>query len=182
MVNNRAITYAELDKTYQWQFGANPEQPTNDDLVMTQKLELLRSLIDNVIMVQRAEKLGLMAVDADVDAKINEMKAPYTKEEFQRQLDQRKMTPDDLKAQIRRELTIERLFNKEITSHITITDADVADGLQLQQGQLQFHRAAGAHGADPGDARRRSRRAIPTSAICRTTRRRTKSRPRRRSR
>src|ERR1051326_3760181 len=72
MVNNRAITYAELDKTYQsQQTGANPEN-SNDDQVMSQKLEILRSLIDNEIMLQRAEKLGLMAVDADVDAKINE--------------------------------------------------------------------------------------------------------------
>lgn len=138
MVNNRAITYAELDKAYQWQFSNNPEQPTNDDLVMTQKLELLRTLIDSVIMEQRAEHLGLMAVDADVDAKINEMKAPYTKEEFQRQLEQRKMTPEYLKAQIRRELTIERLFNKEITSHISITDADVAAAFNANKGSFNF--------------------------------------------
>lgn len=138
MVNNRAITYAELDKAYQWQFSANAEQPANDDLVMTQKLELLRTLIDSVIMEQRAERLGLLAVDADVDAKINEMKAPYTKEEFQRQLDQRKMTPEDLKAQIRRELTIERLFNKEITSHISITDSDVAAAYNSNKGSFNF--------------------------------------------
>jgi peptidyl-prolyl cis-trans isomerase SurA len=138
MVNNRAITYAELDKAYQWQFGGNPEQPANDDLVMTQKLELLRTLIDSIIMEQRAERLGLLAVDADVDAKINEMKAPYTKEEFQRQLDQRKMTMEDLKAQVRRELTIERLFNKEIASHISITDADVAAAYNANKGSFNF--------------------------------------------
>src|SRR5262245_2481108 len=117
MVNNRAITYTELDKTYQSQQStatpaaspgatpaAAPENP-NDEQVLSQKLEILRSLVDNEIMLQRAEKLGLMAVDADVDAKINELKAPYTKEEFQRQLDQKKMTADDLKTQIRRGLT-----------------------------------------------------------------------------
>src|SRR5437899_2327455 len=69
MVNNRAITYAELDKTWQSQQQAaaspeNPNQNPNDDQVMSQKLEILRSLIDNEIMMQRAEKLGLMAVDA----------------------------------------------------------------------------------------------------------------------
>ena len=37
------------------------------------------------------------------------------------------MTVDDLKAQIRRELTVNKLINKEITSHITITDADVTN-------------------------------------------------------
>src|SRR4051794_26486987 len=76
MVNNRAITYDELNKTYQSQLssGTTPAEG-NDDQVTSQKLEILRSLIDNEIMLQRAEKLGLMAVDADVDAKINELKA-----------------------------------------------------------------------------------------------------------
>jgi peptidyl-prolyl cis-trans isomerase SurA len=54
------------------------------------------------------------------------VKAPYTQEEFQRQLDARKMTPQELKSQFRRDLSVAKLFNKEITSHITITDADVA--------------------------------------------------------
>ena len=53
---------------------------------MSQKLELLGSLITNEIMLQRAEKLGLTAVDADVDTEFNKMKAPYTKEEFDKQL------------------------------------------------------------------------------------------------
>jgi peptidyl-prolyl cis-trans isomerase SurA len=37
------------------------------------------------------------------------------------------MTVDDLRAQYRRDLTVSKLINKEITSHITITDADVAN-------------------------------------------------------
>src|SRR5581483_9209005 len=136
MVNNRAITYDELNKTYQSQLSGTPQGEGNDDQVMSQKLEILRSLIDNEIMLQRAEKLGLMAVDADVDAKINELKAPYTKEEFQKQLDQKKMTIDDLKTQIRRGLTVEKLFNKEITSHISITDADIANAYNANKGSF----------------------------------------------
>jgi peptidyl-prolyl cis-trans isomerase SurA len=55
------------------------------------------------------------------------MKAPYTKEEFEKQLAAQKITVDDLKSQIRRQLTVDKLVNKEITSHINITDADVAN-------------------------------------------------------
>src|SRR5712692_7255214 len=125
-VNNRVITYAELEKNYHSQFPAATDG-SSEDQVMIQKLELLRNLIDSEIMLQRTEKMGLMAVDADVDAKFNELKAPYTKEEFERQRRNRKMTAEDLKAQLRRDLSIQKLFNKEITSHITITDADVAN-------------------------------------------------------
>jgi peptidyl-prolyl cis-trans isomerase SurA len=124
VVNGRAITYAELDKNFKTQ--PQPTQGSNEDQVQASKLEFLNSMITSEIMLQRAEKLGLTAVDADVEAEFNKMKAPYTKEEFERRLTERNMTADDLKAQLRRDLTLNKLINKEITSHITITDADVA--------------------------------------------------------
>jgi peptidyl-prolyl cis-trans isomerase SurA len=127
-VNNRVITNADLDKQYTTQYppdGASPE--TSEDLVAIQRVEVLRSLIDNEIMLQRAEKLGLMAVDADVEAKFNELKSPYTQEEFQKQLTDRKMTAEELKAQLRRDLSVQKLFNREITSRISITDKDVSE-------------------------------------------------------
>src|SRR5579862_5438751 len=123
-VNGRPITFGDLDKQYQAQFVSAAERPS-DDQMMIQKLEVLRTLVDNEIMLQRAEKLGLMATDADVEARFAELKAPYTQEEFQKQLASRKMSADDMKAQLKRDLSITKLFNKEITSQISISDKDV---------------------------------------------------------
>src|SRR5689334_2703249 len=64
-VNTRPITYAELDKMYQSQLDGSADTSSADQ-VMIQKLELLRTLVDNEIMLQRAERLGLLASDADV--------------------------------------------------------------------------------------------------------------------
>jgi len=125
-VNSRAITYEELDKQYKLQFPNQPQEQSEDQAAI-QKLEVLRSLVDNQIMVQRAEKLSLVATDSDVEARFNEIKAPYTQEEFQKQLNARKITAEEFKAQLRRDLSIQKLFNKEITSKISITDKDVAD-------------------------------------------------------
>jgi peptidyl-prolyl cis-trans isomerase SurA len=125
-VNSRPITFEDVDKQYRILFPG-PAADVSPDQVLIQKLEILRGMIDSEIMLQRAEKLSLMAVDSDVDGKFNEMKAPYTQEEFQKQLDSRKMTVADLKAQIRRDLSMQKLFNKEITSKISITDQDVAN-------------------------------------------------------
>lgn len=125
-VNNHVITYAELQKVYDSQYP-QPAEGSSEDQVMSQKLDTLTNLINSEILLQRAEKLGLMAVDADVETELNNMKAPYTKEEFDRQLASRKMSLDDLRSQLRRDLTIRKLINKEITSHITITDADVVN-------------------------------------------------------
>jgi len=160
-VNGRSITYADLDKQYA---AAQLPQPRTtgggaaegEDSVAVTRLEVLRTLIDNEIMLQRAEKLGLMAQEADVDAKLNELKAPYTQEEFQKRLADRKITAEELKTQIRRDLSVQRLFNKEITSHISITDKDVADaynanreGFNLAEAQLHIAQLLVTPNPDP---------------------------------
>jgi len=136
-VNGRIIAYADLDKQYQAQFMSSSEKPSSDQMEI-QKLEVLRTLVDNEIMLQRAEKLGLMATDADVESRFAELKAPYTQEEFQKQLDARKMTVDDMKAQLKRDLSITKLFNKEITSHISISDKDVTDFYNANKTSFNF--------------------------------------------
>jgi peptidyl-prolyl cis-trans isomerase SurA len=123
-VNGRPITYSDLDKAYRMNYQQNAEG-TSEDLVLTQRMETMRSLIDLEISLQRAEKLSVMATDADVETKINEFRAPFTKEQFEQQLKAKHTTLDDLKTQVRKDLSVEKLINKEITSKINITDADV---------------------------------------------------------
>ena len=137
-VNNRPITYGDIDRIYLAQFTTTGER-AGDDLMAIQKMEVLRTLIENEIMLQRAEKLGLLATESEVDAKFNELKAPYTQEEFQRQLEARKMTANDLKTQMRRELSIQKLLNREIISKIAINDKEISDFFNANK--ASFNRA-----------------------------------------
>src|ERR1700685_1726129 len=123
-VNGRPITYVDMDRAIAAQLPNAPLK-TSADQTTQLRLETLRTLIDNEILLQRAEKEGLLASDADVEAKFNELKAPYTQEQFQKMLEQRKMSVADLKVQMRRELSVQKLFAKEIGSLISISDADV---------------------------------------------------------
>jgi len=124
VVNGYNITYDELEKYYKSQAQGSSEKPDEEQATLT-KVNLLRELIDNQIMLQRAERLGLMAVDSDVESKLTELKAPYTQEEFDKQLKGRGITLEDVKTEIRRSLSIQKLFNKEITSKISITDGEL---------------------------------------------------------
>jgi peptidyl-prolyl cis-trans isomerase SurA len=124
-VNGRPIKYTEVEQTYRSQFPGKAEGESEDQ-VQLRRLEVLRSLIDNEIMFQRAEKASLVATDADVEARLNELKAPYTKEEFDKQLKQWGLTLEELKARIRRDESVKKLFNKDITSKINISDSDIA--------------------------------------------------------
>ena len=127
-VNGHAIMRADLDKAYQVQLGDAPQdrqlpQVQADSL----RLNVLHAMIDNEIVEQRAAKMNLTATNEEVDAKLAEMKAPFTEEQFQERLKASNQTIDDLKHALRRNLTSEKLWNKEINSKITVTDSDVAN-------------------------------------------------------
>jgi peptidyl-prolyl cis-trans isomerase SurA len=125
-VNGKPILRADLEKYYQANLGDNPQQPPPEQANIV-RLNLLKQMIDDEILQQRAAKLNLAASDEDVNAKLTEVKAPYTQEEFDNQLKQRNMTLDDLKRDLRRSLTTTKLLNKEIESKINITDAEIGN-------------------------------------------------------
>src|SRR6516165_9748497 len=114
-INGRKILRTEVEKYYRNQTeGAS--QPPSVEQADSLRLSILKELIDNEILMQRAEKLGLLATDEEVESKLNEIRAPYTKEEFDQRLKERAITIDDFKRDLRRSLTIEKVVNKEITS------------------------------------------------------------------
>lgn len=125
-VNGRAINRAEVDKYFDNQAAGSPQKPTGEQ-ADSLRLNILKQLIDQEIMMQQAEKLGLLATDEEVDRKLNEIKAPYTTEQFDQKLQASHMSLDDLKRDVRRNLTIDKVLNKEITSKINITDKEISD-------------------------------------------------------
>jgi peptidyl-prolyl cis-trans isomerase SurA len=79
-----------------------------------------------------------VASDEEVDAKLAEMKAPYTQEEFDKRLQEHSLSLNELRVQIRRNLTSEKLMNKEVNSRINITDADVSNFYNANKAQFNF--------------------------------------------
>ncbi len=126
VVNGTEIKRDEVDKYYHAQVPAEGQKPTQED-TLSQKLNVVEQLINNEILLERAKKLNLEASDGEVEDKFTEIKSPFTEEEFQRQLKARGMSVDDLKRDLRRQLSIQKLLNREVAAKITITDQDVVD-------------------------------------------------------
>ena len=123
-VNGRKIQRTEVDKYYSNQTADAPQKPTAEQ-ADTLRLNILKQLIDNEILMQRAEKLGLLATDDEVNAKLAEIKAPFSQDDFDKRLAARNITLADFKADLRRSITVDKVLNKEITSKINITDGDI---------------------------------------------------------
>lgn len=126
-VNGHPIMRSEMDKAYDAQLGeTTPTEKPTQEQADSLRLNLLRQLIEEEIVQQRAAKMNLTATAEEVDAKFAEMKAPYPDDaQFNERLAERHTTVDDIKRNIRRSLTVTKLLNKEINSKITISDADI---------------------------------------------------------
>ncbi len=144
-VNGKEIQRSEVERYYLANLGDNPQKPSQEQADIA-RLTVLHGMIEDEILQQRAAKLNLAASDEDVNAKLTEMKAPYTQEEFDKQLKQRNITIDDLKRDIRRQLTKTKLLNKEIESKINITDSEISNYFAAHKSEFnliepQYHLA-----------------------------------------
>ena len=138
VVDGKEIHRAEVEKYFRSR--VNPEgPPPSQEEALSLKLSILDELINNEILLEHANKTNVVASDAEVEDKFTESKNPYTEEEFQRKLRDSGITVDDLKAELRREVSIQKLINREIISKITVTDQDVLDF--YNQNRAQFNLA-----------------------------------------
>ncbi len=123
-VNGKDITTSQLEKQVQSRLNGSDQPPSSEDQ-QDLKLQVLNQLIIDQILLEMASAAGLSATDAEVDVKFNESKSQYTEEKFQDLLKEQKVTVDDLRSELRKSITIEKLVNKEITSKISVTDAEI---------------------------------------------------------
>src|SRR5215471_11605208 len=123
-VNSYKVLRSEVDKAYQRQIAGAPQKPLlEQDRIM--RLQLLEQIINLQLYLQKAERLGIVVTDEEVESRVSQDKAPYTKEEFAKKLQEMGYTEDEYRDEIRRRLTIEKLLNKEIRSKVSISDADI---------------------------------------------------------
>jgi peptidyl-prolyl cis-trans isomerase SurA len=135
VVNGQEIKREDVDKYYRTRVNPEGQEPSQEE-ALSLKLNVLDELISNEIMLERAKKLNLEASDGEVEDKFTELKSPYTEDEFQRQLKDRGVTVDDLKKDLRRQLSIQKLLNREVVAKISITDQDVTDAYNANKAQF----------------------------------------------
>jgi peptidyl-prolyl cis-trans isomerase SurA len=136
VVNGKQIVREDVEKAFRSRVNADAPDPSHEE-ALSLKLNILDELINSEILLERAAKMNLVATDAEVEDKFTESKSPYTEEEFQKKLKDSGLTVDDLKSEIRRQVSIEKLLNREILAKISITDQDITSF--YNQNRAQFN-------------------------------------------
>jgi peptidyl-prolyl cis-trans isomerase SurA len=141
-VNGKEITTADLEKEYQSRINGAQQLPTPEE-AQALKFQLLSQMINDEILLQMAASSGLNATDAEVDTKFTDFKSQFTEEQFQENLKAQKLTADDIKAQMRKALTVEKLITKEITQRINVSEAEIGD--IFEKNKASFNLPEGYH-------------------------------------
>jgi peptidyl-prolyl cis-trans isomerase SurA len=136
-VDNKQILRQDVEKVYRTRINADGPAPSQEE-ALSLKLSILDELINSDILLDQAAKMNLVASDAEVEDKFTESKSPYTEEEFQKKLKDSGLTVDDLKGDLRRQLSIDKLLNREVVAKISITDQDIANFYNANRAQFNL--------------------------------------------
>ena len=132
-VDGERITQADLER-----FAASRPQDAPDDsraldpdMEQLQRLNLLRDLIDQRLLLQRADALGLTAGDDEVEAMLERLHRPHgTAEAFEEALHNSGMTLRELRTELRRQLRVQKLLNREISARVVVGEDEMREYYQ----------------------------------------------------
>lgn len=126
IVNKKEIKLAEVEKIFQNKAKTSNQYPSAEE-AQTARLDILRQLINDEILMQQAAKDNLQATEAEINTKFTDFKKNFTEERFQQFLRDQGLSVDDIREELTKNSTIEKLYNKEITSKISVSDAEIGD-------------------------------------------------------
>ena len=126
IVNQTELKNADVEKVYQNRLKQGGQTPSPEE-ASTLRLNILSQMINDEMLMQRAAGDKLVATDDEVNVKFTEFKKDYTEEKFQQFLKDQGVTVEDIKKEIRKSATIEKLYNKEITSKISVSESEIKD-------------------------------------------------------
>jgi peptidyl-prolyl cis-trans isomerase SurA len=144
-VNDDIITRSDLDQARQDLVQDVHEDCTGctDDQIQAkiaeQEPDLLRGLIDQALLVQKAKDDDIN-VDADVVKKLDDIRQQNhiaSMEDLERQVDATGVDFEDYKNKIRDQLLTREVVNKEVSSHVIVDHADVLKYYNAHQDEFQ---------------------------------------------
>ena len=127
-VNGKAIKLEEVERLIKQQ-GQGQETKLSPLELAQARLQVLENLIQQEVLVQKAEKEGALPSEDDVTAEVNKRKTEsrLSQEEFQKQMTKAGFNDQSFRESVKRELAIRKLMEK-ITGKIEPPkDSEISD-------------------------------------------------------
>ena len=135
-VNGVDITREEVEKELR-RLRETPEALSDEESTLA-KLSIVEDLIVERVLLAKAAALNVTIPDTEVDKAYEEARKNITGEQFQRELDQRKLTATDMRDGLRREMLARKVLEQEVGAKITISDQEVTDFFNANRAQFNL--------------------------------------------
>ncbi len=134
VVNGREITRDDVDKAYRR--ADQNVQPLAEDEAFAAKLVLLEDLITQDILLAKARDLKIAIAESELDAAFADARKNISEETFKQELAKRYLTAADMREGLRREMVIQKLFEREVSSKVSVTDQEIAAFFEANKSQF----------------------------------------------
>jgi peptidyl-prolyl cis-trans isomerase C len=137
-VNGQVLTRAEFERELgrSLELADGTSAPTPDQLAALRRT-VLQARVDRLLFVQEAAKRSLEIPPADVEQRLQRMRADWPPEEFEALLAQRHQTLDELRDELRAQLVQERLFHELVYPRVAVTEEEIRAELDAHPELLQ---------------------------------------------
>ena len=132
-VNGETITKADFDKAVK-----NIEARAGSPVPADQRDRIYRGLLDQLIgyklLQQETKTRKVVVADADVDARVAQIRQQFPNEEaFKQALQQQNVTLEQLKADARADMAVDKLIGDSIASKVVVKPEDIQAFYQANQ-------------------------------------------------
>jgi peptidyl-prolyl cis-trans isomerase C len=112
----------ELSRELQAMEGVPPRTPEQTEPF---KQALLETLIDRAVLLQAAKTAQVAVTPEEVDRRVLALASEYPAESFDAALAQGQTTRSELEKKTKEQLTIEKLFDKEVYARVAVTEDQI---------------------------------------------------------
>lgn len=136
VVDGRNITREDVEKAYRR--SAQPSSTESEEQALATKLTLLDELILRDILLAKATALKIELPDTELDAAYLEARKDVPDDQFQQELTRRNLTAGDMREALRRDLLTQKLLEREVTSKVTVSDAEVTASFEKNRASFNL--------------------------------------------
>ena len=141
VVNGREITRDDVDKAYRR--SDQGAQPLSEEEAFAAKLALLYDVIAQEVFLAKARDLKIDVPASELDTAYADARKNIPEEAFQQELAKRSLTAADMREGLRREMVVQKLFAREVSSKVAVTDQEIAAFYEANKSQ--FNRTEDAY-------------------------------------
>jgi len=125
-VDGHVLTRAEFERELgrSLELADGTSAPTPDQLAALRRT-VLQARVDRLLFVQEAARRSLEIAPAEVEQRLQRMRADWPPAEFEALLAQRHQTLDELRDELRAQLVQERLFHELVYPRVAVTEEEI---------------------------------------------------------